>query len=73
MGTSVTVKVGEIDKKIREGKKYKDEEGAGWLVLFRTHHFRHCPFSLLVVSACLLHGVEIVNSLEVSSETDELR
>ena len=31
-------------------------------VLFIPHRFRPHPFSLLVVSVCLIHGVHMVNS-----------
>ena len=44
------------------GGNQKDEEGADWIVSFITHRFRPHHFSLLVVSACLLHGVQMVNS-----------
>ena len=47
VGNFVTVKDGEIDGKIREGKC--------------RNPFHSRPFSLLVVSACLLHGVQMVN------------
>ena len=47
----------------RSGREnQKDEEGDGWLVLFSTHSFHPCTFSILVVSACLLHGAQMVNS-----------
>ena len=42
------------------GKNQKDEEGASYIVLFITHCFCNCPFSRLVVSAYLIHGVHIV-------------
>ena len=51
-----------------EGQRYrwedqdKDEEGSGWILIFSTHRFRPRLLSLLVVSACLLHGVHMVNS-----------
>ena len=44
----------------RENQKY--DEGSGWLVLFSTHSFRPHTFSILVVIACLIHGVQLVNS-----------
>ena len=31
-------------------------------ILFIAHHFHYCPLSLLVVSTCLLHGVQMANS-----------
>ena len=31
-------------------------------IIFSTHLFNYRPFSLLVVSACLLHGVHTSNS-----------
>ena len=44
------------------GKNQKDEGKYGWLVLFSTHHFCPRPLSFLVVSAFLLHGLQMMNS-----------
>ena len=62
VGTSVTVKVGEINENIREGKTIRMRKEL--FVLYYLAHIFFFPrtFLLLVLSACLIHGVQMFNS-----------
>ena len=61
MGTSVTVKVEEINEKIREGEsKSMRKEMVSFSYLSHIAPILF-PFTPFVVSACLLHGVNMVN------------
>ena len=42
----------------RDGIKFKTDP----VILFSSYSLHYCPFSLLVVSACLLHGLKMSNS-----------
>ena len=44
------------------GWNQKGGEGAGWILLFSTHRFCPSHFSNVLVSSCLLRGVNMVNS-----------